>query len=312
MIEKSSAMESIPFKGNIDFRQKNVFVKFNLKDRGRTTFSLNFAKPRHYIFKIQCDHVRTPVFVISSVIEGDVDLVQSRDKRSSFYRGRVRSQYSLIDYKPVPELGGNFEIRKGKLIINLLAWEGNIVKGYLRLFPPFDCDLDIRLDDVPIQNLMKITGWTEEDFPIEGTLDGQIHLSGFLDNLLLEGKLVGAEGVFEDLQYDNFVLNFSGIYPRITLDHSVVAQSNGLVFQIEGSFDISKVNSHEMAREIGQLKFSPLVDESIERREWTIKRSQKEGSRGLTEFKYRLQNKDVSTPYGVDADMLGVERKIRF
>ncbi len=284
-------------------------------EEGRS-LSLTFVAQAEGQFSLvtKLDHILTPWFELSTVLESRVSRRQGKNEgQRPLLQGTLWSKYSLIDYKPIDEISGQFEVRDGRLHLQALRWGENIVKGYIGLSAPYECQLVIVFSEVPAAELAELLGLDVRDIKITGFFDGVINLSGFLDQPLIQGRVESVEGVMDELEYDSMVLNFEGLFPYITFKDAVISQTNGLVFDLKGQFDLTKAGPETIEQEIAKLEFSPLVAESMEHREWTIKRNKEEGTSSLTEFKYRLKKKTESNaPYESDADMLGVERSIKF
>ena len=279
------------FKGNVDFAENQFNIKFDCEDKATINAQLSSEAKDELYFKAKIEHLKLSFLDISTVLESVIKLVKEEKGPGRYYQGDVRSQYSLIDYKPVPELSGNYEIRNGRLFLRSLRWGGVQCQGYLGLLPPHDLDLTVQVEDIRSNDFFKLIGLPEEE----------LNISGYI------------EGVFADLEYDNIILNFEVVYPFILITDSVIAQTNGLIFQMEGAVSLIQKDAKTVQEELARLKMSPIVDESMERREWTIKRKSKEGSSSMTEFKYRMQKSGyLNRPFEEQPDILGIERSIQF
>ena len=199
------------------------------------------------------------------------------------------------------------------MIIQTLQWGGVHCQGYLGLLPPHDLALTIRVEDIKSNDFFKIIGLPEEELKVSGYITGVFRISGFLDRAIIRGRIESGNGVFADLEYDNIILNFEVVYPFIRITDSIIAQTNGLTFQMEGAINLTHRDVKTVQEELARLKMSPIVDESMGHREWTIKRRTEEGSSSMTEFKYRLQKRDqLQRPLTDQSDILGIERRMKF
>ena len=299
------------FDGTLDFQAKKIQSSFNFNDGSSIVIEGLSPDTNNFHVNATLNHVRTPVFDISSIVEGSLEIVFDKNGTGQFLRGAIESKYSLINYKPTHELTGHFEVKNGKLSLTTLAWGGFTCDGNVGLFPPYEIDMAVQLADIDTQDLSAMSTCKEGDSKLTGTVSGRVEFLGFIDQLMLRGKIISNNGLIGDLAYDSVLLNFEGSYPTIHIGESNVTEENGLSFNVEGDMDLSK--RCDLAKSFAGLKMSPLVNESNLHREWTIKRKQ-ETSVSATEFKYRLNKKanEATSASKEDADMLGIEHVIKF
>ena len=295
--------------GQADFAGKKADFNLRLKDGGSVTAELEKVADKKLKFSATIDHVRTPVFDVSSVFQSTIEVVEE-PQTGQFYRGVLESKYSLINYKPAQELSGFFEIKKERLTLKNLSWSGFVVDGFVGLVPPYEISLTLRFSEIPAEDLNVITGCKSGESRMEGLVSGRIQISGFSDRLLLSGKLTAFDGAIDNLVYENAVINFDGMYPILQISESSITEDSGLSFNIEGNLDL---RSHcNLMTGLIALKMSPIINENVLHREWTIKRS-KDSEQRATEFKYRMQkNDDVGGSSQKDSDMLSIEHNIQF
>ncbi len=309
MAQASYAQASWSFSGEIDFSQKKIDVVFFLRGERLLSLQLKSVSENNYQLDAKVDHLQAPLFDISTVLTSSVEIVSGETQ--PLVRGSLESKYTLFNYKPAPELVGHFVIKKGRLYFYSLSWGGMMCDGYIGLFAPHEISLAIKFIDTPMVDAMDLLGCRNDLAQVSGDLSGEINLSGFLDQLYLKGRLSANNGMMQNLEYDNMLINFEGAYPIVKLENSMIAQADGLSFNIDGSFNLAA--KCDLAGGLSALKISPLTTEASGHREWTIKRKQTEGTDSATEFKYRLRKEGKgNVSINDDADLLGVERSIKF
>ncbi len=327
----SFSKELFSFQGQVDLTQKQFQFAVLLPSsgpsgadhplEGRQSVVFNAAKisENDYRFILDVDHVRTPLFDLLSKIESSVEVVSNGQETVSVarrpwmdtkvLRGKIWSQYSLVDYHPVRELLGQFEVKDGRLYVEALSFGNLSCRGEIALTPPYKLDMLVSLDHVDMRDFLSFWSMGKKH-EAAGSVSGQIKVFGNLGRLSLSGNLESRDGFIEKLEYNSIVLNAEGVYPQIEVGNSSVSKTDGVSFLLSGTVDLS--DQENFKKQVMALKFSPLVSESLSEREWTIKRLQKEGS-GTTELKYLFQkrgNTDISLPR--ESDMFGFEQSLEF
>ncbi|HVZ81818.1 MAG TPA: translocation/assembly module TamB domain-containing protein [bacterium] len=69
------------------------------------------------------------------------------------------------------------------------------VSGRVGLDPQAPMDLSIKANDVPLQTIAEIGGWNNPPQPFEGSVKGQLHLTGTKKNPLLQGDDIRVAGL---------------------------------------------------------------------------------------------------------------------
>lgn len=310
-LASSEAGTLVNFQGNANVVEKKLNLNLRFQDNSFLAAEFTPISEKSFYFKGTIDHLKTPLFDISSELKGTMDVVLDEKTAQPFLRGTIESKYSLLNYKPVKEVRGFFEIRNERLYLKNLSAGGFVFEGYLGFLPPFDLGLTIQMTGVSTDELSMISVMSgcPETSLISGMTSGRIYLSGFSDRMMIRGKIAAFGGSLQGLAYDNIVVNFDGMYPNIQITESMITEENGLSFHLEGQLNLT--NHCNLLEGLTALKMSPLINENSLHREWTIKRQQ-DTQTSATEFKYRLQKQDHSADTQDNSDMLSVERSIKF
>lgn len=304
------------FYGQVDLAQKQLDVTLDFShlpgspslENRQSSVAISGAKvsDKDYHFSLNIDHLRTPLWDLLSKIESSLEFdPQTVGKSAPMVRGEIWSQNSLIDYKPIRELTGQFEIKDSQLLLKSLSLGNLSCQGSLELVYPYKMGMNVLLRDVEMEDFLNF--WVgNKKYKSFGTVSGEIAVSGTWDRIGLKGNLESHDGYVEQLEYNSIHLNAQGVYPRLSIEQSTISRADGLSFTFSGPVDLS--DQENFTKQIGALVLSPLVSDSAFGREWTIKRLNQPKS-GATEIKYLLRKEDKSDGA---SGMLGVQQTMSF
>ena len=307
----SEATTLIPFEGEYNFSESEFKIVFEFEQDSSVAASARKVSENNYKFTVDIEHLKTPVFDLLSNIESSVEVIDNRQssddsKSSTLLRGKVWSEYSLVDFKPVNELTGGFEVNNRRLHLTKLSFGSLNCNGYIDLVQPYKLDLSIDIADMGMTDFLNFWS-TKAHYDSAGAVSGNIKASGTLAKLLLKGSLESRNGFVQKLNYDSIILNIEGVYPNMEIAQSTVSKSDGVSFSLDGPFNLS--DRTHFKKQIKDLNVAPLVSDSGSEREWTIKRfNQENDDSGMIEIKYRLREGDAlgtGTTANDQADMLG-------
>lgn len=305
-----------PFEGRMDLSDSEVTMVLDLDGQGSAAARAQKLSGTEYRFSLDVDHLKTPFFDLTSRIESSVEIIRGTDDSraapgGAVVRGEVWSRYSLVDYKPVRELSGRFEVRDKRLYVTSLSFGNFGCAGYVDLAPPHKFDLVLHLAGVGMNDFLSF--WTGgEKYESSGAVSGEIKASGTLERLALKGSLESRRGFVRKLDYDVISLNVEGVYPHMQIVNSIISRSDGASFTLDGPFNLK--DKDNFGKQIKALTLAPLVRDSGTEMEWTIKRLNPQDS-GTVELKYRYKKGDAletGPSAGNGIDMLGVERTRKF
>ncbi|OGX35344.1 MAG: hypothetical protein A3C36_03640 [Omnitrophica WOR_2 bacterium RIFCSPHIGHO2_02_FULL_52_10] len=317
LAEIAFAAREFPFQGDIDFVQKKFNIVLGVDSQSSVAVSARQVAGSEYKLLLDVNHLQTPLFDLMTKVESTIEVKQGHNETFSEplerlrLQGKVWSQYSLIDYKPVRELSGNFEVKDNKLFLHSLFFGNLQCNGTVDLISPYRIDLTFNLYDVAMQDFLSFWGMGKK-YESAGLVSGEIKAAGTVDQLDLKGNLEGRNGFVQKLDFDALSLNIEGIYPDMKITRSMIAKSDGMSFTFEGSLNLK--DKENFKKQIKALTLAPLVSDSGIEREWTIRRLNPDAAE-TTELKYRLRKEDaLGTGASADGgiDMLGIEQTRKF
>lgn len=296
------------FRGQTDFPQNQFHLVLEFPAEKSITLAGGKTAANDYHLSLDIDHIKTPFCDFLSQIESSVTRVKD-EAGPTAWRGKISSRYSLVDYHPIRELAGHFEIKNQRLSLDSLSFGNLTFAGGVDLVYPHTVDLVIRLNSVLMKDFLDF--WVKNNnYESDGTVSGEIRVSGPLGHPALKGSLESHNGLIEELAYNSIYLNAQGTYPRIHLARSVISNTDGVSFNLDGLFDLSDLEN--FGKQLNGLTFSPLVSDSPAQREWTIKRLRQSGS-SATEIKYLLKKGGgMGSSQADGSGMLGLERTVEF
>lgn len=308
-VSPASAKELFTFTAEADFAAHKYTIK--VQDPHSLTINVEQKGPCRFEIVANVDHWVTPLFDISTIIDAVVDIVAQDNGRPPVVMGKINSQYTLIDFLPVQDFYGQFQVRNGALILDSILIGEVLCKGRIGLASPHKVDLRLQLADLDLYQFLNFL-LQQPNFSAEGSVSGDVFIAGDLAKTRLRGHLTSEGGRVNRWTYNDADINLEGYYPVVELSRSTLVREDGLVFGVTGALDLSQRKTY--VKQIRALKLLPYVEEGGEKTQWTLKRSADEGRSGKTEFKYfmRKTDPDAGHPEGEDSGVLGVEHKLEW
>ncbi|MCA9406842.1 MAG: hypothetical protein KC684_09900, partial [Candidatus Omnitrophica bacterium] len=298
--------ERYPFQGNIDLETGQIIMSLQLNDESSVAVNIKEVLKNTVHVTLSLEKLKTPVFDISSAIESSVEYGLGGKGNVSLI-GKLWSNYTLVNYKPIQELSGRYEITEQSLKLVDISFGTVTCNGTIDFVKPYKMDLLFDIHEMAMSDFLKF--WMPyKEYDADGIVSGSVRAFGSVGNMTLRGSLDTSGGYVERLNFDRIHLNASGIYPNIEIAQSTISQTGGMSFNLEGNLDFSdKVN---FKKQLKDLNLSPLTSESDLQSEWTIKRV--EDAEVTTEFKYLIRDDETDASTNKEEGILGIERKMEF
>lgn len=308
-LKPACAQTVFPFEGQLDIPQKKFRIIFHLEKESSISLEAEALEEKKFQLLLNIDHLTTPLLTLSTMVRASLEVGEG-DASQKTFAGRLESQYTLINFKPISEVAGQLEIKEQKIYFHSLSFGQLSGRGVVEMKYLPAINFVLKLSDVPLQDFLAL--WVDgEEMAAEGFVNGEIQIGGEWNRLLVKGTLSSYNGRVEDWNFDSIVLNLEGIYPVIHLYNSNVTESNGLSFGIDGSLDLE--DKENFPKQLLALTKAPLVNQDSSELEWTFKRIQKGEKGSTTELKYLLKKKISTSPSETEtSDMLGIERRVPF
>lgn len=298
------------FTGELDLRQQAAVVNFKTGEQSEVKFLFRPTESRTYQLSVQLKNVSSPFFDISTHLNMDGEVRRDATGEIVSCIVKLSSQYTLLNRKPVSELSGQLLIRDHKVFINSLVVETMAVRGEGDFLPPHHFKARVQFFEVPLRTVLSLLV-PGDGVPAEGNVTGEIDLKGTPMAVEVKADITSSSGSIGDWAFRNFMLQGEGRYPHLDIRDSLFAQSDGILFKVIGSFDLSRPG--DWVKQFSALRKSPIVDVEGQTSDWTLKRIESDKKSGITEIKYRLrQNKDIQTMSDENLDLIEIQRKVEF
>ena len=262
-----------------------------------------------YHFAIDMNQLLTPLFEISTLIKGKFQVQKAKKDGILSFRGKIWSQYILINDQSGREFFGEFHFKKDRLYIRSLHFRGVFCRGTIQIMPPYHTELVFKVSSMALKDFLLFFA-SQKKYRAQGNVDGEILVSGNTDQLQLKGSLSAYKGYINKLQFSNIFVNLTGQWPRVQLSNSTITKEDGLIFNILGQIDLNDRKNY--VKQIKALTLTPLINNDLNKSEWTLKRITSKEHFGITEFKYLRQKGNEKNFQEDSSEMLRIERKLEF
>lgn len=248
-----------PAKRDFDFnifaknKERNIATDATLEGVSKVGITGDFSTFPYFTLNISANHLKLlGLDLLSNYnVKGKFDY--SQEDRLNSIVGEFTTSGTIINYSPMRELKGNYEIVGGKIKFNGLNY-GDIVfaNGFISITPPNEVDLKIRFKGAQLGGL---TDLTLGKGLISGLVHGDMRFYGILAELKMDGQLELLNGNISKIKYNSAKINFKGDGTIIELVNSKVYTEGG-VLDLEGKLDMKEVGTAKAFKNI-QLKSGP-------------------------------------------------------
>ena len=307
----SFSKDIFSFDGRVNVEKEQMEFQLDFSGGGSIAVKSEMQDDRKLSLQLDVEHLKAFQSDLSSEFKGLIEFSRKEKKSIDAVFGKLWSQYTLLNYRPIRELSGQFELKNKKLYLRSFSVGNVAFNGYVDLVSPYNLDLVFNLAMIEMNDFLDF--WMKDrKYDSGGLVSGTIGVAGNLSKLFLKGRLESHDGFIKKIAFNSLYLNLNGFYPRLEVVNSTISEKDGLSFAFSGPIDLS--DKKNFKKQIKALTFLLDVKGTDSEAEWTIKKYNKEkGSFDTTELKYFLQKNPVSGLLSnEDAGVLGVERRISF
>ncbi|MCD4782041.1 MAG: hypothetical protein K8S27_16070 [Candidatus Omnitrophica bacterium] len=321
----SRAKTLASFESEINFEKKQLNFYLKLDRAEKIAVKLKMIHKDSYEVTVDIDHLKFFSYDFSSIIQSRIERTPAQEdispqenlkERTRHFlsikdvKGNIVSDYTLLNFQPLRDLIGQFEIKDSQFYLSRLSFGPVTCSGHIDLFYPFTMDLDIKINAVAMRDFLTFWG-VDREYDSSGFVIGEIKALGTWGRLDLKGRLQSRDGYVGALKFNRLYLVVDGTYPKLDVNkESRIYQTNGLSFTYEGPFDLAKRSSFESQLE--NLIISPIIEDSESEVEWTLKRIGEDETITM-ELKYQLRKNGRKGILNEDnSDMFGIERSMKF
>jgi hypothetical protein len=195
------------------------------------------------------NHVNLFGYDVLSQVNLDMNLHKAPDSQEML-KGSLRTQNSILNYKPFQEIEASWIVRKGELFItNFQIGDHYRIFGKIKLAKPYDFDLNLSVNDADLRDWLIFLRSNKDDIGLSGFISGKIKVKGPLAELFTDGKLNIENGHINDVKFNNINFNLKGKGPILTLSDSRIFKEGGCLY-VDGEVDLRKIGKRNLFEEI--------------------------------------------------------------
>lgn len=232
--------------------------------------------------------------------------------------GQIFTDYFILEQQPLDDLQGNFFLDPQGIEELNVSW-GNAFKldGSVRFrSQKSEADLNLRVHQFELSEVEELAA---KPLPksLSGTLDGKLHIEGWLEKPDVFGQFTLKTGMIGKLEFDRAIIQFRGFPPYLALNDSRIMRGRTKLY-LKGALDLSLENMlHGVWIETGDKlviwKGLSLASSEEESGSWEIKTPLAH----LPALEVVLQGEDDSQHLGSqdalqDESYVSVSPKIKF
>lgn len=306
---KAEAVEILRFEGEADLKAGSLQLTIRAPGSKVIDAAIFRRSARHFELQVNLDHVPTPYFEFSTVLTADLDVPDHAAGQPVTIKGKIKSQFTLVNNLPVQDFSGDFIFAREALEINSLSMGDIFCKGRLETRPPGRVNLSLLLSDLELSQFLGFV-MAQSGITAQGRVNGKIDITGSWAAPRLTGDLTSDGGKVGKYIYNKAVIHAQGVYPVVELSRSSLIKGDGMLFGVKGPLDLS--DRKNFVKQVKALHILPYVEEGVDKAEWTLKRFEDEGRSGATEFKYLLRKSEPGENDDETHAILGVEHKVQW
>ncbi|MFC1704382.1 hypothetical protein ACFL1E_06350 [Candidatus Omnitrophota bacterium] len=300
------------FGANIDFLNKIFQIQMDFDERESLDVKIKFLSGNKFELSAKLDHIKLLQYDLSTALAGKGLIVTDLENKKKFIKGNLRSHYSLLNYKPLKEIKGNFKLDTSELELVNLIWGKMRINGTVAFGFPSAVDLDLEIIDMDINELAAILGIDQDAFLLSGSVDGRVKIKGETPDFYVRGQLWAYDGNIDDLDYSKIIMNLTGVYPAITIFDSGVIEKSGFTYALEGRVDLNELDN--LASKKHNILFYPTDKDSFGMDAWSVRRT-KDYHEEKEELEFQVSpgpNQPLKFRLKRDEEILGMEHTLRF
>lgn len=158
------------------------------------------------------------------------------------FEGNFATDLFVLEYLPLDDFQGRFDLNSEGFTAIDGTWGKEFkVSGDLRFAEQgLKSDLTVRVNEFQLKNVKK---FASKPLPKElgGRVEGKVHLTGVLPKIQAEGAFTVADGLLGKVEYDQAIIQLSGMAPYFKLTESRI-QKGRTTLRLNGGIDLSLAN----------------------------------------------------------------------
>lgn len=299
------------FKGDLDFMQNNFALELNFKEKEKLAVELNFLPDDKFILKSKLDHIQLLNSYLTTELISEGSVIKNNKGQVEGLNGEIKTNYSLLNFKPISEISGYFELTKSYINIFSLLWGNLRVSGKINFDNQPRLDLSVDVIDMDINELAELLGADLGNLSVSGLVNGKVKIDGLISSPQIKGQLRVANGNIDTLEYNEIVINIEGMYPLLKFIDSNIFEREGYVYALTGSFNVEELDNINSSSH--KIKLTPLSNDDFSWQEWKLRRQKSYSQDGALELEYKLkEDQPFKMRLRDDEEILSLEHSVKF
>ncbi len=300
------ARDVIPFSGTFDPLARHVRLDLGRGERAPVIVNVSYPQPDKYRVVVDIAHLTTPLCDISTIMTGDLTVLRA-SRGGLELAGDIHSEYTLLNYKPVPDLQLKFRVRDRQFDVERFQFGVLLVQGRIGLMSEKALDMVVGINSLELEDLLVIMQEHIRMKPLSlsGTCDGEIVLKGPFLHPDIQARISVVDGQMQGHAFETVFLDLTGTFPLVRLNDSVITGASGMSMKVSGALDLGDLAG--LSTQISFLHREPIVKDSGARREWVFKRSRSSDDSSTDMTLFQMIN-----DRGESSAVLGVQRSVGF
>ncbi|MFH1778433.1 MAG: hypothetical protein ABH847_00160 [Candidatus Omnitrophota bacterium] len=214
----------------------------------------DFSTFPYFTLNISANHLKLSGFDLLSNYNIKGKFNYGEDNRLNSIVGELATSGSIINYNPIRELKGNYEIADNKIKLKAINYDEVVLaNGVISFFPSNEIDLYIKFKGAQLGGL---TDLILDKGMLSGLVYGDVHIYGNLPSQVkIDGQLEFKDGNISSIKYNLSKMNLRSNGSMIEFVNSKV-YTEGAVLDLEGKINIKEIATPRALRYI-QLKSDP-------------------------------------------------------
>lgn len=240
---------------NIDFFPKNTEGNSTaIGEVSKVGITGDFSKLPYFMLNLNASHLKLLGFDVLTNYNINGKLNYNDQNKLDSVVGDFSTSGSIVNYSPIRELKGTFEVKEGKIkLVGVNYGDVAFFNGTVSFFPTSSVDMNVNFRGVEFGGLADLT---LEKGLISGAVSGEIRVYGDLGSELnVDGQLDFLNGNIGAVRYNSAKLKLKGSGTVLEfIDSKVYTEDEALM--LEGKVDLREIGSPRFFRNV-VLKSDP-------------------------------------------------------
>lgn len=295
---------------NLNSKEAGVIVQSQGEDKIKITF--NSKDNLKFSGSVEINHLKIGGCDVVADFESGLCVNKTQDERFDNIKGDLRTNFCILDYRPIEDIEGSFTYSQELIDIDYLKLGDKCkLSGFVSFEEPEKIDLALKIDKVQAENLNRFS-FVPDDFSFSSIVSCEVTVKGDLKEPDIRIHLVSGPGSLRDMNFESLIINLEGKYPILDYHGSKVIRDNSCL-TLEGKLDLRKIKTNNFFEDaVVKSDKETIVWEG-----WDITKKKTDSELKLRKsagddisFLYRTYLEDETVPEENNKDSIELEYKV--